>query len=245
MTDVSSDTWFVNLLRFTVMSSELDALPSADDAWKAVYDDEPHSRSERAPLRLTECRGRKARWSRVVRQVSNRVDVIEEAVVPPDAWFGDFSTLDDHRDVIDRFADSWRRLAREVDLGRATRIALAGQLYRAAPDKEAACQQLDALLPSVEVDPSTSDFSYRINRPRTRDGVKINRVMKWSVMEQRTQVIIGHRVHDTGCHYAVGLEFDINTDGEREDPLGQADIVDFAEGLRGELERISAHGEKA
>jgi hypothetical protein len=104
------------------------------------------------------------------------------------------------------------------------RLAFAGKLIQITPSKESAYQDLGKYLPDIKLSPNSSDFIYRINRPRaSTSGIRklqMNRLSTWSVSKFMLQA---HGVLGTGEVmpqqvaaelFAVSLEFDINTGWE-------------------------------
>lgn len=107
---------------------------------------------------------------------------------------------------------------------------------------------VDKYLPAVTLNPSTSDFLYSINRPRSStvlEGLKINRLSKWAVAkvqgvhlqvqgtaDDKGNVISGVATREV---YACRLELDINTDGARTEPLA----TNVTSALFGELIGLS------
>lgn len=100
------------------------------------------------------------------------------------------------------------------------RLAVAGVLRLPVANHEGGYLQLSQYLHAVRIDPSTSDFSYQINRRRPSqtsvDGLQINRLMKWSVARsQKMRISVGGGAplvtHATDPGFACRLEFDINT----------------------------------
>lgn len=112
------------------------------------------------------------------------------------------------------------------------RIALGLNAWVPAPDHTSAYQSLDALLPSVELDPASSDFRYQINRPRTNrsglDGLLVNRLMSWSAVRMALVSIgPGLRPSRSAPLYACRAELDINTAVDFEGPLPVERIPDL------------------
>lgn len=110
---------------------------------------------------------------------------------------------------------SWLEVAPNL-----SRLAFGAVLLDIVDDRRAGYDQLDKLLPTVEVDSSAmSDFLYQVNRRRSSgavEGVRINRLSKWSVAavspmtiqiqgdQQMVQKFVGKPIS------AVRLEVDIN-----------------------------------
>ena len=125
------------------------------------------------------------------------------------------------------------------------RIAFGGVVVLPTDDRTSGYKQLQAYLPAVRLDPdASSDFSYRINRPRrSRSDIPdllVNRLNTWSVrVIQRSMLTLRPNEASQTLgpqHRACRLEFDINTaseyDGEFSPDVGQtlfAELVDLAE----------------
>jgi hypothetical protein len=111
-----------------------------------------------------------------------------------------------------------------------TRLAFGTVVLQEVQDRIAGYKLINDYLPAVDVDAEGStEFSYSINRPRTANdlaGIKINRLSRWSVglfQPISFTMIVGQApvassVTGEPAH-ALRLELDINTEGERRDPL--------------------------
>lgn len=104
------------------------------------------------------------------------------------------------------------------------RLALGVSLRLPVESREQGYQVISAYLP-FDVDPASSDFLYRINRPTTSqslgDGTSINRLTTWSVVQIETMIV---SLSPTGAtrerpegepFVACHLELDINTEANR------------------------------
>lgn len=198
--------------------------PPMQEVWRAFFaPEEPETELSHKRLELTESSATIDRWRCRVRSRRDRTDVIKEAdVPPPPVWFGDFKSLASGVSVVKDFADrSSAYLAMLAEGLHVWRIALAGRMNLAVTSKEDAYAVLDGLLP-FGVTSEMSDLLYQINRPRrSSTGVKINRLAKWAA-ERRADIelLIGAGVvREAGAKYSVRLEFDINTDAERDGSL--------------------------
>ncbi len=101
-----------------------------------------------------------------------------------------------------------------------SRLAFGAVLLSPVDAKELGYQQLNGLLPSIELDTEgISDFLYQINRPRDTtlqiEGLQINRLSKWSVVTLRqVNFILGQTSVRTSQRqevFACRLELDMNT----------------------------------
>ena len=105
-----------------------------------------------------------------------------------------------------------------------SRIAFGANLVQPAINVQDALSRLAYSLPDIKIDPdNSSDFFYQINRPRDArsiEGLRINRLSKWSVMAQVTgQLVVQSSpgaeqqasMSPMAQRYASSLELDINT----------------------------------
>jgi hypothetical protein len=102
------------------------------------------------------------------------------------------------------------------------RLAFNAKLIRYSEGPKDAYQILNGYLPNLKIDPGTSDFLYRINRPRKSrsvDDLSINRLSTWSAVMFRLTVGV-HELQTGSSHilsrqegwHACSVELDINTD---------------------------------
>lgn len=131
----------------------------------------------------------------------------------------------DHLASCQQFVDAWSGSAETV----ASRLAIGAVLLQPVESRRQGYERLAAFLPSVEVDPESSDFFYRINRRRRSvvADTELNRLSEWSVAQltqlaQQDQVL---RALDARFFCRVGL--DINTVPEFDGQL--------TPGIQGEL----------
>lgn len=114
-----------------------------------------------------------------------------------------------------------------------TRLALGCVLMQQVESREAGYLRLRNYLPSVDLNPASSDFLYQINRPRNStmvaSGLRINRLCKWSVVlsgkfsfslpmvpkdkQPFTGLVQGHE------QQACRVEVDVNSAPEYKDEL--------------------------
>jgi hypothetical protein len=135
-----------------------------------------------------------------------------------------------------KIANGWLGLSPAI-----TRLAFGGVLLQPVEDRRFGYVQIGRYLPSVTLDPDgSSDFLYQINRPRPSkvgvEGLRINRLMKWSVLmfgqfrmtlQRRMITTVGLDHGDSACR----LELDINTAPDFEGVLPTDKLM----GIFGEL----------
>ena len=107
-----------------------------------------------------------------------------------------------------------------------SRLAFGTMVYLPAESKEDSYDKLQAYLPTVTLDRNSSDFTYRINRPRESksgiEGLKINRLSTWmAIRVEFGQFTVGPHGGVKGIPVAKPMdacrvELDINTAQEYE-----------------------------
>ena len=127
--------------------------------------------------------------------------------------------LDEALNRLRNVAENWFSIQPTV-----SRIAFGANLVQPATNMREALSRLACSLPNVTIDPeNSSDFFYQINRPRDArsiEGLRINRLSKWSVMTQVTGSLVVQAspsaeqqasMGPMAQGYASSLELDINT----------------------------------
>jgi len=128
------------------------------------------------------------------------------------------------------------------------RLGFAGSLVQDAGSHADAYRSLAPYLPAVTIDPESFDFQYRVNRKRrsrTIDGLLINRLTIWSALRSsafsfQAAPEPSQTVQHAPPRFAVLLNFDINSDGERTaefPPTQQSDLFRECVELANEIAR--------
>jgi hypothetical protein len=134
------------------------------------------------------------------------------------------------------------------------RVGFAGTLVQPLADHEASYRRLDAYLATVQVDPKSTDFNYRVNRPKATDldipGLIVNRLSTWSALKMQTSL---QPVIPTGPtqltaiqreYYACMIQFDVNTSADREESLNPELLPDLFRELVGKATEIAEQGDQ-
>ena len=116
-------------------------------------------------------------------------------------------------------------------------MAFGGVLVIPVEDRVSGYQLLNRFLRSVNVDPETTDFLYRVNRPTVSQVFaprKINRLTTWVVTRfifklsvESLANIANEKASISSESFACSLEFDINTDGENTEPLPADKLIEI------------------
>ena len=146
---------------------------------------------------------------------ANRIDWLLTALPPStDGGLPSLGTMEATLPVLARSAANWL-------FGRSrtyVRLALAPLLFFPVSDRVEGYRSLMELVPSIKLDPTDDvrELFFQINRPMESPalkGIRINRVMKWSVGSFQTFALAatGPQAAKKEAFYQCQLDLDINT----------------------------------
>ena len=203
--------WRVDHLRFTVFKDL--GPPEPEKGWATVLSTPPDTVTNNLKqLQLTQAGTFETGQLQVV-QSATRVDILWNAPVIGAELRDGLGRLDV---ALEKFAQIIEKFLREFapSVGY-DRIAQGALLHAPAESREDGYRILDGLLPSVNLDPGSQDFTYTINRPRDSKVVsdlRINRLSKWLCAMWHQSVASGGTVNPIGNPiFTCTLETDIST----------------------------------
>ena len=233
-TSLGGRNWSAESFRLTTFHDSVS--PFVQDAaglWELVTGDRPEQVSSRPRENLTLVEGSFAGNRLLFSCRHDRVDWnIRSAPPPPELPAEDFNVMGHlmaHLQPFLELSNTWLRESPGIN-----RLAFGAVLLMPAEGLSAAYEDINQLLPRIEVDSTgSSDFFYQINRPRPSEsceGVLINRLTKWSVMQggslgfaiqgnAETQFRLGRDF------FACRLELDLNTAGILQNPVAGEEAV--------------------
>ena len=221
------DAWRVETLRVTAFP--IPAAPAKDYGWWTTLVGEPPESTtdrHRESMRREEgpfCGGRLVSDVRPL-----RIDWLLIPSQDESAEAADWRSVGSLPEVVEPFIQLMLRWFGLESCPAIVRLAFAAVVFHPVETKDAGYRQLDAYLPSVQLDAEgASDFLYKINRQRPSDSsvssLVLNRLSTWSVsMRQKLGIVIeqsgpAYAEFEKGA-YACRLELDINTgQGRREE----------------------------
>jgi hypothetical protein len=242
--NIDKPNWQAESLRLSIFLSPSIEFKGAD-SWKSTIGSEPESRTVR-PARgeLVEA-GSYLGNTLTLSVQPGRVDWL---LTPSQTQLEDaeatLKTVGQFPDIVNTFGQVMSKWLE--DCPPAIRLAYGAVLFERVENKEAGYGRLPRYLTAIEIDVSSEDFFYQINRPRmlkgTKDAIKINRLSKWSVATiqpvRMAFSIVGQSVSapavmytpPDSIAYACRLELDISTPAQLANELPRNDIsVIFAE----------------
>lgn len=179
---------------------------------------------------------------------ANRIDWIYSTDLTklqgPLPTFGEFSKV---KQNFYNLIQKWLKIYSEI-----SRLAFGTILLYSAGDKEENYKLISKYLPNIIIDPKdSSDFFYQINRPRDSSSgisdIKINRLMKWSVMNiYGLDINLLSNVTPVSRAkgiYACRLELDINTSADYNKQLAPKKLPNLFNELTFLGEEIISNGD--
>ena len=209
--------WEAQYLRMIAFPTEV-RTPTDQEWWKEVTGAEPESSTRKLHNRVD---------TGIYDGISLNLEIDPFRVkwtmsphIDPENLPERFPTLGAVRTRRDWFVEVMRRWFEKAPP--ISRLAFAGSLLEFVETKEEGYERLNNYLPHTEVDPTTSDFMYRVNRRRAScvgiEGLEVNRLCTWTcvtinigVHPQAISPVgapIQPLIDDTN---ACALELDINT----------------------------------
>lgn len=221
--------WHAESLRLTAFP--ITATPLKDSNWWTELMGEPAETKTAQPKLDRRTEQGLFSGAKLVNQVQpNRIDWLIQLADHESGPIG-FPTIGPFLEVIEPFVELMLRWFNLKTCPELKRLAFGPILVHPVDSHAAGYRQLSAYLPNVKLDPEgSSDFLYQINRVRDStskiDGLRINRLSKWSVATVQTIGFFVGPISDisismdkVGLFRACRLDLDINTAAEFTGPL--------------------------
>ncbi len=220
--------WFAWTLRITVFPSPPDEEFDSSGWWLELMEAPPDTHVSKPAMRVLQDEGRFLDGELSLALSPGRIDLVlqqdkskmfEEDTVP---------TLGAMDEALAPFVELGERLIALESFPCIKRLAFAPVFLLPVDSHVSGYSRLNDYLPCVELDgENSSDFLYRINRPRPSstgiDGLVINRVAQWSVFLFRREIFAQKNPAESLVKmeplYACKVGLDINTSAEFEEDL--------------------------
>ena len=223
--------WEVELLRLTTFHSPSSSAPDPSGWWKQVIGNDPDETVTRPRQGETLVTGEHEGRQLLLTVRPQRVDWGLQQIMGPELGLGTgtapgsqtMAHLVPALESLKRVAVGWLGFSPDV-----IRLAFGAILLKKVPDIQSAYRILAPFLPNVTTPGEEAyDFQYQINRPRQSrsvEGLRVNRLTKWSVMQSGTisvALVPGARPELTtgSLLFASRLELDMNTSPEYGDVI--------------------------
>lgn len=212
---VERAVWLAQKLRVTCFPSPgIAADPS--DWWRtATAGDEPETRTVKPALRERIEQGPFGDTGRLM-LVINPLSIVEWAITVPDpaAPPDEIPSVGPVSDLVPRLLEIVGRWAPTAPVW--SRIAFGIEAFLPTSGHAEGYRLLAEFLRTVQIDPEgSSDFLYRINRPRPStmpfEGLRINRLSTWNVLRMGVLAQTSSTAGIINERYACHVSLDVNT----------------------------------
>ena len=243
--------WFVQTLRFTAFPLT-PAIQLQQSWWRDIAGDDSEvvsKKSERAEI---------GRFEDITLALTMDLLRLQWSVsAPPPIEIDSFEGLQTIGKFVDRkvwfqkLVNQWLTNCPPI-----SRLAFGGVLVIPVDTREQGYELLDRFLRVTEVDPSSTDFLYRVNRPlasRVNPTLRINRLSTWVVGKWMVEIrALQPGQVGTGLggqaicteRFACTLEFDINTEPKLPvEELSRESLTALFEELASHAQNLARHGD--
>lgn len=211
--------WRAQLIRATIFPSP-DASITAESWWDDAVGGEPESRTVRPATRQRQEEGPFEDGGRLTLSI-NALGIVQWTLTPeqPKDLPVDIPVVGPVEELSKPFLGLLNRWFRSTTYPPATRLAFGVTALLPVEGHRDGYETIASYLPAVTIDPeNSSDFQYRINRPRLsatqKPGLYINRLSTWSVY--KVTLVASAASAPTAPslvdeRFACAVELDINT----------------------------------
>lgn len=244
----NSSTWQAGMLRVTAFASAFD-VATVDTWWETVVGAPAESKTVKMKGASQTIEGKFGKGRLTLNVELNRIDWLYGP--DPDFERDDFPNIGTYADAtteLNSRITTWIQTAPPI-----IRLAWGGVFLFPVESKVNSYEILAAHLPSLKLDSvGSSELLYQINRPRNSnvlEGLVINRLQKWSSLRiQRIHLQIAPGNQTVSNANAPGvdacrLELDVNSSGERVDPLPAESVSKLYAELTGFSDEIISRGD--
>ena len=240
--------WQVENLRLTVLLKGDQTEPPVEEWWRHVAGKDPEEENRRPQEGLVILTGRFESGILSLEYQPLRIDIRLQCHPEQSPQSGGFSVLGSFESMSDAFVGSAGKILELDSLPPTYRVAYGVVILYPVSDRAAGYRQLQAYLPTVEIDAeNSSDFLYRVNRRRQLgpelEDLTVNRLSNWSVAVRRSVMACEASVKTVDIGTACRLELDINTSTERRTPLPQEHITEIVGRLVEMSKEIARNGD--
>jgi hypothetical protein len=232
--------WSVEQLRLTVFLDH-EVREPVPNWWRDVVGQDPRIQTVQQGISIQHVGTVREGYCQLVLEVrGGRIDWLMTPQLAPNQIPTGFPSFDNYNAgaaVFRQLLLPWASRSQGV-----RRVAVGSVLTFPVQNKVAGYNELQGLLPALEIDPvGSSDLLYQINRharSRAVEGLHVNRLSAWTVVQFKLvqfQIQAGGVPATIGTSapelHAVRLQLDINTDADRGEPLPSGTIVPMIEEL--------------
>lgn len=236
MTNVMGNTWSADHLRVSLFASD-DWSASVDDVFSGVFGAVPELTTNRPAANEASAVGVWEGLRLEVKRTFNRIDFIVQD--RPTEAMGPMPLIEDAKSVMPVFSSLIAKWASSQPKG-IIRIALGCNAFLLSKSVEDSYVKLKGLIKVIDIDVSRfREFRFQVNLPITSSvspDITINRLSNWASIAIRAALIGVEAPRYIDDKHYVSCSLDVNTNGERTQPIN----VDLIERIIEELSQNCA-----
>ena len=220
----SIEKWHAQSLRATAFPS-LEKIEDQQGTWEVVVGDSPNQVTTQPKINALQEQGEFGNGYLTYKVIPGRIEWLYQPFLSDKTVIDSFPELGLFTESLKEFKTiiiKWLEQCSNIK-----RIAFGAATFLPVESHEAAYRQLDEYLESVQVDPETSEFLYRINRKRKsksfENEVMINRLATWKAIKYNLKI----NEIDTETSFACLLELDINNIPEEKLEFEKGSLVNL------------------
>lgn len=231
MTDGIDTTWSADHLRVSLFSSDVWSA-TAESIFSAAFASEPESITKKPSALESSAVGSWGSLRLEIKRTFTRIDFILQAV--PTETVGPMPMIQDIKTVLPEFSSLVAKWASTQTQG-VIRIALGCNAFLQAQSVEDSYVKLKKLIKVIDIDTDRfKEFRFQVNLPKPSSvlpEIVVNRLSQWASVGVRAALLGIEAPRYFDDKYYVSCSLDVNTDGERTQPINS----DLLERLTEEL----------
>lgn len=236
MTDGIDTTWSADHLRVSLFASDVWSTP-AEDIFSCVFGATPETITHRPAANEASAVGVWEGLRLEVKRTFNRIDFIVQDVATE--VMGPMPLIKDIKSVLPKFSSLIAKWASAQPKG-VIRIALGCNAFLLSQSVEDSYVKLKDLIKVIDIDVARfKEFRFQVNLPKISSfspDITINRLSNWASIGIRAALIGVEAPRYFDDKHYVSCSLDVNTDGERTQPIN----VVLVEKITAELSQICA-----
>lgn len=231
MTDTMGTTWSADHLRVSFFARDVWSEP-AESVFSGVFGAEPETITNKPAALESSAVGTWGGMRLEVKRAFNRIDFVLQAV--PTEAVGPMPMIQDVKAVLPSFSSLVAKWASTQTQG-VIRIALGCNAFLQSQNVQDSYIKLKDLIKVISIDVDRfKEFRFQVNLPRPSSvapEIVVNRLSHWASIALRAALIGVEAPRYFDDTYYVSCSLDVNTDGERTEPINSTLIEKLTEEL--------------
>lgn len=231
MTDVMDTTWSADHLRVSLFASDVWSA-SAESIFSDAFGSEPETITSKPAALESSAVGVWDGLRLEVKRTFTRVDFVLQAV--PTEAAGPMPMIQDVKAVLPKFSSLVAKWA-SIQTQGVVRIALGYNAFLLSKNVDDSYVKLKNLIKVIDIDVARfKEFRFQVNLPQPSSvapDIVVNRLSNWASVAIRAALIGVEAPRYFDDKHYVSCSLDVNTDGERTEPINNALVENLTEEL--------------